>query len=81
MVTGGPGRRFGQSANPAGAHGKRLDRPRIDATTEQRIRAALAMGDRGILRIAADLGVVSGTVQRLINKRRIALLSENATGL
>ena len=49
----------------ARAQGKRLGRPRIDARTEQRIRAALAKGDRGILRIAADLGVGSGTVQRV----------------
>ena len=29
---------------------------RIDAKMERRIREALAKGDRGILRIAADLG-------------------------
>jgi hypothetical protein len=45
----------------AKAQGKRLGRPRIDVRTEQRIRAALAKGDRGILKIAADLGVGSGT--------------------
>jgi DNA invertase Pin-like site-specific DNA recombinase len=49
----------------ARAQGKRLGRPRIDAKMEQRIRAALAKGDRGILRIAGDLGVGSGTVQRV----------------
>jgi DNA invertase Pin-like site-specific DNA recombinase len=49
----------------ARAQGKRLGRPRIDAKTEERIRAALAKGDRGILKIAADLGVGSGTVQRV----------------
>src|SRR5262249_44918948 len=49
----------------AKAQGKRLGRPRIDAGTERRIRDALAKGDRGILRIAADLGVGSGTVQRV----------------
>jgi hypothetical protein len=38
---------------------------------KHRIRAALAKGDRGILRIAADLGVGSGTVQRV----KAALLS------
>ena len=48
----------------ARAQGKRLGRPRIDDRMEHRIRAALAKGDRGILRIAADLGVGSGTVQR-----------------
>ena len=49
----------------ARAQGKRLGRPRLDAKTEQRIREALIKGDRGILRIAADLGVDSGTVQRV----------------
>jgi DNA invertase Pin-like site-specific DNA recombinase len=49
----------------ARTEGKRLGRPRIDARVERRIREALAKGDRGILRIAADLGVGSGTVQRV----------------
>ena len=49
----------------AGGRSQTLGRPRIDARMEQRIRAALAKGDRGILRIAADLGVGSGTVQRV----------------
>jgi DNA invertase Pin-like site-specific DNA recombinase len=49
----------------ARAQGKRLGRPRIDGRMERRIREALARGDRGILWIAADLGVGSGTVQRV----------------
>ena len=49
----------------ARAQGKRLGRPRIDAKLERRFRDALAKGDRGILKIAADLGVGSGTVQRI----------------
>ena len=49
----------------AKAQGKRLGRPRIDARMEHWIREALAKGDRGILRIPADLGVGSGTVQRV----------------
>jgi DNA invertase Pin-like site-specific DNA recombinase len=53
----------------AKAQGKRLGRPRIDARMEQRIRAALAKGDRGILKIAADLGVGSGTVRRVKGQR------------
>lgn len=44
----------------ARAQGKRLGR-----RASRRIRDALAKGDRGILRIAADLGVGSGTVQRV----------------
>jgi DNA invertase Pin-like site-specific DNA recombinase len=49
----------------ARAQGKRLGRPRINAKLERRIRDALAKGDRGILKIAADFGVGSGTVQRV----------------
>jgi DNA invertase Pin-like site-specific DNA recombinase len=49
----------------ATAAGKVLGRPRIDAATEENIRAALAKGDKGILKIAGELGVGSGTVQRI----------------
>jgi DNA invertase Pin-like site-specific DNA recombinase len=49
----------------ARAAGKVLGRPRIDATVEAGIRAALAKGDKGILKIAAEFGVGSGTVQRV----------------
>jgi DNA invertase Pin-like site-specific DNA recombinase len=49
----------------ARASGKVLGRPRIDAGTEADIRAALAKGDKGILKIAAEFGVGSGTVQRI----------------
>jgi DNA invertase Pin-like site-specific DNA recombinase len=49
----------------ARAQGRRLGRPRIDGWLERRIQDALAKGDRGMLRIAADLGVGSGTVQRV----------------
>ena len=49
----------------ARAAGQVLGRPRIDASTEMSIRKALAKGDRGILRIAAEFGVGSGTVQRI----------------
>ena len=38
---------------------------RIDAKMEHRIRDALAWGDRGILKIAADFGVSSGAVHRV----------------
>jgi DNA invertase Pin-like site-specific DNA recombinase len=40
-----------------------LGRPRINASTEASIRKALARGDKGILKIAAEFG--SGTVQRI----------------
>ena len=47
-----------KSGNPFG-------RPKIDAKTEKAIRAALARGDKGILKIAAEYRVGSGTVQRI----------------
>ena len=49
----------------AKAAGTVLGRPRIDASTEASIRKALAKGDKGILKIAAEFGVGSGTVQRI----------------
>ena len=49
----------------ARAAGTVLGRPRIVASTEAGIRKALAKGDRGILKIAGEFGVGSGTVQRI----------------
>ena len=49
----------------ARANGKTLGRPKIAASTEASIRKALAKGDRGILKIAAEFRVGSGTVQRI----------------
>ena len=49
----------------ARSQGKRLGRPRTDPKTETAIRAALAAGGKGILKIAAEFGVGSGTVQRI----------------
>jgi DNA invertase Pin-like site-specific DNA recombinase len=45
--------------------GKRLGRKPIDAKTEKAIQQALKRGDKGILKIAAEIGVGSGTVQRV----------------
>lgn len=45
--------------------GKRLGRPTIDPRKERAIRAALERGDKGILKIAAEHRVGSGTVQRI----------------
>ncbi|MGE0119905.1 MAG: recombinase family protein [Dongiaceae bacterium] len=50
----------------ARAQGKRLGRPRIGEPTEEAVRAARATG-KGIHRIARDLGIGVGTVQRIIN--------------
>lgn len=49
----------------ARAQGKRLGRPATDAKKEHAIRTALAAGGKGILKIAAEFGVGSGTVQRI----------------
>ena len=49
----------------ARANGITLGRPRIDEQTEQAIRKALAKGDKGKHKIAAELGVGSGTVARI----------------
>jgi hypothetical protein len=48
----------------AEAQGKRLGRPKIDGGSEQPIRSAPANGGKGILKIAGEHGVGSGTVQR-----------------
>ena len=44
--------------------GKKLGRPKVSSKTEEAIRRHLSAGD-GILRVAALVGVGSGTVQRV----------------
>ena len=44
--------------------GKQLGRPRIDAALEKRIQSQLRAG-KGMLKVAAEFGVGSGTVQRI----------------
>ena len=44
--------------------GKQLGRPRIDPALEKRIQSQLRAG-KGILKVAAECGVGSGTVQRI----------------
>ena len=44
--------------------GKQLGRPRIDPALEKRIQIQLQAG-KGILKVAAECGVGSGTVQRV----------------
>jgi DNA invertase Pin-like site-specific DNA recombinase len=58
----------------ARAAGKILDRPRINAGTEADIRTALAKGDKGVLKIAAEIGVGSGTVQRIRAEMALVML-------
>ncbi|BBF92467.1 recombinase family protein [Blastochloris tepida] len=60
----------------ARAEGKALGRPRIDPEVERQIAAALRKGGRGIRKVAADLGVGVGTVQRV----RDAMTSAGAAG-
>jgi DNA invertase Pin-like site-specific DNA recombinase len=49
--------------------GKQLGRPRIDPALEKVIQSQLQTG-KGMLKVAADCGVGSGTVQRI--KREMA---------
>ena len=49
----------------AKAEGKVLGRRRTDKVIERKIERALARGDRGIRKIARELGVGVGTVQRV----------------
>ena len=44
--------------------GKQLGRPRIDPVLEKRIQSQLRAG-KGMLKVAAECGVGSGTVQRI----------------
>jgi DNA invertase Pin-like site-specific DNA recombinase len=46
------------------AAGRQLGRPRIDPALEKRIQAQLRAG-KGMLAVAKDVGVGSGTVQRI----------------
>ncbi len=49
----------------ARAQGKTLGRPTVSTATEAAMRKALKKGDTGIRKIAAALGVGTGTVQRV----------------
>jgi DNA invertase Pin-like site-specific DNA recombinase len=49
----------------ARAQGTKLGRRPIDRATETKIRRALKRGDRGIRKIAREIGVGVGTVQRV----------------
>jgi DNA invertase Pin-like site-specific DNA recombinase len=63
----------------AKAQGKRLGRPRLAAETEAAIRAAIAAGNNGLLKIAAEFGVGSGTVQRIkaeMMARRVGVMQD-----
>ncbi len=49
--------------------GRQLGRPRIDPALEKRIQSQLRAG-KGILKVAAECGVGSGTVQRIAREMR-----------
>ena len=51
------------------AQGVKLGRPKIDSTTERKVRKQLAKGV-GILKVAKSLGIGTGTVQRIANELR-----------
>ena len=49
------------------AQGVKLGRPKLDSTTERRVRKQLAKGV-GILKVAKSLGIGTGTVQRIASE-------------
>ena len=51
------------------AQGVKIGRPKIDSTTERKVRKQLAKG-MGILKVAKSLGIGTGTVQRIANELR-----------
>jgi DNA invertase Pin-like site-specific DNA recombinase len=51
------------------AQGVKLGRPKIDRTTERKVRQQLARGE-GILKVAKSLGIGTGKVQRIANELR-----------
>jgi hypothetical protein len=53
------------------AQGVKLGRPKIDSTTERKVRKQLAKGV-GILKVAKSLGIGTGTVQRIANERAMS---------
>ncbi len=64
----------------ARAAGKRLGRPAVPDATETAIRAALAAGDKGINKIARELGCGSSVVQRVKAETSAAATGQAAAG-
>lgn len=60
--------------------GKTLGRPKIDAATEKRIRAQLRAGT-GMLKVARECGVGTGTVQRIARELESARPFEARSGV
>ena len=49
----------------AKSNGKKLGRPKVDPKVEEAIRQALRWGDKGMRKIARELGVGVSVVQRI----------------
>ena len=64
--------RFNGTPGRAVAQGVKLGRPKIDSTTERKVRRRLAKG-MGILKVAKSLGIGTGTVQRISKGRAMSL--------
>jgi DNA invertase Pin-like site-specific DNA recombinase len=60
----------------ARADGKRLGRPRVSISVEQKIIARRLMG-KGIVKIAKEIGVGVGTVQRIVRAQKPAASKES----
>ena len=45
--------------------GRPSGRPKLDGAVEAAIRATLVKGDKGMRKIAVEIGVATGTVQRI----------------
>jgi DNA invertase Pin-like site-specific DNA recombinase len=60
------------------AHGKPLGRARVSAEIEEAIRAALRAGGKGMQAIAKEIGVGTGTVQRVKKESERAARSRTA---
>lgn len=57
--------RINAGLSRARSNGKRLGRPRVDPEVEEAIRLALSRNDKGILKIAREMGVGVSVVQRV----------------
>ena len=57
--------RIGAGLARAKANGKRLGRPKVDPEVEEAIRVALGKGDKGMRKIAREMGVGVSVVQRI----------------
>ena len=64
-----PNRLIGHILIRARSNGKRLGRPRVDPEVEEAIGDALRLGNKGIRKIAREMGVGVSVVQRVSGER------------